>query len=405
MKTVQMASSGMRAGVVFSALALSGLFANAASPDALADDKPAGAPLTAESGAAEKPIEERSEPAPLPGWESQFVAPATQLATGLRFAEGPLVLRDASGTHAALLVCDLGGSSLHTVAPLPPAEPPLDKPLPSIKWLDQSQAAAGAALDAQGHLLLARFAGDIARSDAPLDWSEGAAPPVMRPIVESAQPIATGEQASESVKLGRCNDLVVLPWGDVLFTDFGSRDKAKPSKGLFVAKVTSEDAGDALAASATGFVAQCIDSDYKAANGLAFDAVRGVLYVADYGAAQVIAYDLSDADRTPSNRRVFANFADVRQSHKLQGMVDGMKVDDATGNLLTTGPGGVWVLSSAGQRLALLPLEGASNLAIGGGVTAEGKVGVRDVFITAGTGVWRAQLKALADVDPASQTR
>jgi gluconolactonase len=245
-------------------------------------------------------------------------------------------------------------------------------------------------------LLLARFSGDIARSAQPVSATADAAAPEMSPLVASALQLAVATEASDqasdktsnktsnktsdkpadastAIKLGRCNDLVVLPWGDIAFTDFGSRDKAAPSKGLFLLR---REAGAEARAT-------CVDPEFKAANGLAFDAARGVLYVADYGAAQIIAYDLGDASRTPTNRRIFAGLADARRQHKLQGMVDGMKVDPATGNLLTTGPGGIWVLSPDGERLALLPIEGASNLAI------DGKV----VYITAGTGVWRAELK------------
>lgn len=341
------------------------------------------APLTSETGEVETPGPKPAPPA-LPSWESMFTGLPNQLATGLRFAEGPLVLRDADGQASALLICDLGAGALFRVSPMAIA----DQPHEAKKWLEASGAAAGAALDAEGHLLLARFSGDIARSVQPVSAAADAAAPELSPLVASALPHAAATEASDqasdqasdkpadastAIKLGRCNDLVVLPWGDIAFTDFGSRDKAAPSKGLFLLR---REAGAEEQAT-------CVDPEFKAANGLAFDAARGVLYVADYGAAQIIAYDLSDANRTPTNRRIFAGLADARRQHKLQGMVDGMKVDPATGNLLTTGPGGIWVLSPDGERLALLPVEGASNLAI------DGKV----VYITAGTGVWRAELK------------
>ena len=47
------------------------------------------------------------------------------------------------------------------------------------------------------------------------------------------------------------------------------------------------------------------------------------------------------------------------------GITDGMKVD-VKGNIWTTGPGGVWVISPVGKPLGVIPLpEGGTNVVFG----------------------------------------
>jgi gluconolactonase len=65
--------------------------------------------------------------------------------------------------------------------------------------------------------------------------------------------------------------------------------------------------------------------------------------------------------------------------------LDGVKVDVA-GNVYACGPGGVWILSPAGERLGLLRLpEDPHNLAWGDDDR-------RTLYITALTGVYRIRL-------------
>jgi gluconolactonase len=62
--------------------------------------------------------------------------------------------------------------------------------------------------------------------------------------------------------------------------------------------------------------------------------------------------------------------------------IDGIKVD-VEGNLYVCGPGGIWVISPAGERLDLIELpEAPHNLAFGGD---DG----RDLYVTALTSVYR----------------
>jgi gluconolactonase len=74
-------------------------------------------------------------------------------------------------------------------------------------------------------------------------------------------------------------------------------------------------------------------------------------------------------------------FADL--TSKVDGLADGMKVD-ARGNIYTTGPGGIWILSPAGKHLGTIrPPEIPANCAWGD----DGKM----LYMTAVTSVYRVR--------------
>ena len=117
--------------------------------------------------------------------------------------------------------------------------------------------------------------------------------------------------------------------------------------------------------------------DLNRPNGLAFSPDFKVLYVNNSDAAKnlVMRYDVA-ADGTLGNGKVFADL-----TSKVEGLADGLKVD-AKGNVYTTGPAGVWVLSPDGKHLGTIqPPEIPANCGWGD----DGKT----LYMTAVTGVYR----------------
>ena len=100
--------------------------------------------------------------------------------------------------------------------------------------------------------------------------------------------------------------------------------------------------------------ARTLVRDLNRPNGLAFSPDFTVLYVNNSDAAKnlVMRYDVG-ADGMLTGGRVFADL-----TSKIDGLADGLKVD-GKGNVYSTGPGGVWVLSPAGVHLGTIkPTEG-----------------------------------------------
>jgi gluconolactonase len=120
-----------------------------------------------------------------------------------------------------------------------------------------------------------------------------------------------------------------------------------------------------------------IIGDIPNTNGLAFSPDEKVLYANGSIDNYIRRYDVL-ADGTVANGRMFA---DLRDETGI-GITDGMRVDE-TGNLWSTGPGGVWIISPEGTRLGRIPLpEGGTNLVFGG---ADRKT----VFVSCPTTIYR----------------
>jgi gluconolactonase len=176
----------------------------------------------------------------------------------------------------------------------------------------------------------------------------------------------------EGQRFNSPNDLVFARDGALYFTD--------PPYGL--AKQDDDPAKElrfnGVYRFANGRV-QALVRDLNRPNGLAFSPDFKVLYVNNSDAAKnlVMRYDVA-ADGTLSGGRVFADL-----TSKTDGLADGLKVD-SRGNLYTTGPGGVWVLSPAGRHLGTIkPPEIPANCAWGD----DGKT----LYMTAVTGIYRVK--------------
>lgn len=286
--------------------------------------KPADAPKTAAPATA--PAPKVLPPIVTVGKATDYFESTelTKVASGHKFVEGPL------WWNGKLLFCDLVDAKISTIAPGDSS---------AAVFRDQADRPAGAALDAQGRLIIAHFAGGKASGEKTFGGK------VTR--TEADGTVTTILDSIDDKPLGPCNDFAVRSDGSIYVTDFGG---GKDNRNII--KIGTDGKATVL------------PSTFRQANGLAFSPDETVLYVADYGARAVKAFDVA-ADGSISNERVFVDFKDDYTSTDVRGLPDGMKVDEA-GNLYTTGPRGIWVISPKGERLAHLEVKGSANVAFGG---------------------------------------
>lgn len=153
------------------------------------------------------------------------------------------------------------------------------------------------------------------------------------------------------------NDLVYRSDGLLYFTDFyggvrgGASSPLRELKfgGLYLLK---------------GSQLSLLDQDPfgGAPNGLAFSPDERYLYVG--AGPNIVRYEVRP-DGSLHNRQVLIDMS----RGKVPGAADGLKVD-SRGNVYTTGPGGVWVVSPEGTHLGTIRIPGVANLAFG---EADGK--------------------------------
>jgi gluconolactonase len=179
--------------------------------------------------------------------------------------------------------------------------------------------------------------------------------------------------AFEGRLLNSPNDVVCRSDGSVWFTDppFGRPGMADdPDREL--------DFSGVFRVSPDGDVA-LIDDALEGPNGIAFSPDERTLYVGNWDPAAkvVVRYELSEAGDV-LDRAVLFDMTDAPG----EDAIDGIKVD-VEGNLYVCGPGGIWVISPAGERLDLIELpEAPHNLAFGGD-------DAQDLYVTALTSVYR----------------
>jgi gluconolactonase len=177
-------------------------------------------------------------------------------------------------------------------------------------------------------------------------------------------------------RLNSPNDLVYRSDGTLYFTDppFGLPDAFDdPAKELELSGVFRVRDGDVT----------LVTAELAGPNGIALSPDERFLYVGNWDPERkvVMRYEL-DADGHPTGAGEVL--------HDMTGApgedaIDGLAVDP-DGNLLVCGPGGIWVLSPAGERLGLLGLpEDPHNLAWGDD---------RTLYITALTSIYRLRRPA-----------
>ncbi len=128
---------------------------------------------------------------------------------------------------------------------------------------------------------------------------------------------------------------------------------------------------------------QLLNREQTRPNGIGFSPDGKTAYVANSDAARKVwmAYDVTD-EGLFENARVFYDVT----AEQAPGLPDGLKLD-TDGNLYCTGPGGVWILSAAGEHLGTIqPAEVPANVAWGD----DGST----LYMTARTGLYRIRLLA-----------
>ena len=119
-------------------------------------------------------------------------------------------------------------------------------------------------------------------------------------------------------------------------------------------------------------------------NGLCFSPDESLLYINDTTRAHIRVFDVGAG---PRSSRTGACFAEKIGDGDLAkgGLVDGMKLDER-GNVYVTGPGGVWIISPAGEHLGVIEVpEYVGNVNWGGDDW-------RTLFIPASTSVYSVRL-------------
>lgn len=279
-----------------------------------------------------------------------LIAPGTaveKIATGFKFVEGPM------WRQGRLWFSDVGGEEIRAVTPDGKVELlvahaggyPNPKP-------GKTLGPNAMVTDRDGTILYAQQGGrNLSRLDAGLN---------IKPFLSTYN----------GKRINSPNDLVFAPDGALWFTDppFGpmNMDPSPPLEQPFAAVYRY----------ARGKLTPMV-TDLKLPNGLAFSADGKTFYVNSYGPEMFTrAYDVGK-DGALSNPRVLFSY-DHGMGH---GGPDGLKTDMA-GNVWSTGPGGIRIISPQGKALGLIRLpEVAANLAFG----EDGHV----LYITGSTSIYR----------------
>jgi gluconolactonase len=289
-----------------------------------------------------------------------LIVPGKQIervATGFTFTEGPL------WRGGRLWFGDVRGDKLRAVTRDGKVELLLDNPggvKEKTPGLDQG--SGGMAPDQDGSVLACLQGGrTIARLDNTLHETT---------VLDSYQ----------GKKLNSPNDIVFAPDGSFWFTDppYGlkgmnrSPDKELPFNAVF-----------------RYFHGQLTPmiTDLATPNGIGFSPDGKTLYVSNSGPQMYVkAYDVG-SDGTVSNGRMLIEYQGRGGG---PGIPDGLKVDMA-GNIWSTGPGGIRIITPQGKVLGQIKLpEVAANLAF----AEDGHT----LYITASTSVYRLQTKVAGEL-------
>lgn len=290
-----------------------------------------------------------------PGLDA-VIAPGTRIAKvadTFKFTEGPM------WREGRLWISDVVADKTYAVSPTGAVQLLLDKSggypnPPAGAYLGPNAMVT----DKDGTVLLAQQGGRAIVRIMPVgDHLE------LRPFLSTF----------EGKKFNSPNDLVFAPDGSLWFTDpsyglaLGDKDPAK------------ELPFNAVYRYANGKLTAVI-KDLTLPNGIGFSPDGKILYVANSGPAMyVMRYQVGPGGTLSAGTKL------IDYPHPIgRGVPDGLKVDTA-GNIWSTGPGGIRIITPTGKVLGQIRLpQTAANLAF----AEDGKT----VYITAQTTIYRLQI-------------
>lgn len=294
---------------------------------------------------APKPASADSTPAKSADWPFTADKPES-VAGGYKFTEGPTWVAEQNGKPGFFIFCDMAGDTVYRWDG--GAEKPTELRKPSGR-------AVGSSADAAGNVYQVETGGRRI-----IKWS-----------VKDGKATDAADFASkyQGKKLGGMNDVAVHTNGGVYAThgEWFIDTKTKEFEHSGVIRISPTGEVTLLAPGLSGPNGICFSPDGKTA------------YVTEYGAGKINSYEVK-ADGSFGEQKLFADLSAMAPSHgvKSKGGADGIRCDNK-GNVYSTGPGGIWVLSTKGEFVAHLPFRG-TNLTFGG---SDGKT----LLITTGGGV------------------
>lgn len=292
----------------------------------------------------------------------RIVLPGTQLeklAGGFLFTEGPVWVPATANTPGYLLFSDPNANTIY-------------------RWSTEGQVSVFRAKSGYSGFNVGEYHqpgsnGLTLDSKGRLTINQHGNRRVIR--VEPRGNITVLADRYQGKRLNSPNDLVYRSDGALFFTDppfglpkvFDDPRKELPYSGVYCVR----DGQVTL-----------VSTDLDAPNGLAFSPDEKFLYVNNWNDKRkvILRYDVN-ADCTLTNGRLFFDMTMAPGRDAL----DGLKVDQQ-GNVYSTGPGGLWIISPEGKQLGLIRgPEDPHNMAWGDDDD-------KTLYITALTGIYRIRL-------------
>lgn len=270
---------------------------------------------------------------------------AEKVTNGFKFTEGPYWHSDGY-----LLFSDIPANTIYMWTP---------GSMESKFFIKPSDHSNGIAMDPDGRLVLAQHDGKIS-------------------ALNNEQRMVTLADGFKGKRLNSPNDLTIASDGTIYFTDppFGVNEEEQELmfSGVYMLKGKGEP--------------QMLFDGFETPNGIVLNDDESKIYVNDTSSGDIMVFEVA-SDGTFESAESFASVGASTDS----GAADGMVVDKE-GRLYTTGPGGIFVFSSKGEKIEKIELpDRATNMTWGG---AEN----RTLYITTPSAIYRLKMNVEGVASP-----